>query len=73
MQWNLRQTCVKFYSASSATRIVQRNAAQMAQHVIGVLAALISAISVLSANHTVARRCGMGRGANRKQAATEFC
>ena len=57
---------------SNVAKIALRNSAQMAQRVIGVLAALISAISVLSVNHTTAHRCGMGRGANRKRAPPNF-
>jgi hypothetical protein len=42
---------------------VQRNSARMTQRVVGALAALDKCESVLSVNHTAARRCDTGGAA----------
>ena len=57
---------------SDATRMAHRNSTQMAQRVIGILAAFDKRESVLSVNHATSRRCGIGRGANRKRAPPNF-
>jgi len=43
MQWNLKQTRIKFYSMSNVAKMALRNSARMTQRVVGILAVSISA------------------------------